>query len=415
MPNYHYTAKDWDGKTTEGIYSAASVAEALSHLGAQDLTVLHLQERTAPGTPLQTIRKPAVAGSRSGLFQGKKKGRARDFMVFCRQFGTMLQSGITALHGLKVLAEQMEQPAFREALNEVALNLEKGNTLAECFERQSDFFPRILISMVEAGELGGILDSVMFRLADHFEKQHDLREKIRSATMYPIVICAVAVAVMLVMVLFVLPRFGEMFTGLGIEMPLFTRLLMGSGTLILKYWYLILLLILASVLGVGHYLKTPEGKNRFDKLKLRAPLFGPIYKKNVLARFARTLSTLLASGVGILASLELVEKVIDNKVYAGSLIKAREVIRQGQPMTVPLRSSGLFPPMLLEMVHVGEETGSLDEMLSRSADFYENEVAYVVERLSGIIEPVLIVAIGIFVGGLVVSIIKPMFQIYQTI
>ena len=416
MGNYHYTAKDWDGKTTEGVYSAESVGEVLRHLSGRNLTVLDLREQAPAGSiRLKQTAAPAKARSRQELFKRKRKGRARDFMVFCRQFGTMLRSGITALHALQVLAQQMENPAFQEVLHDVATSLEKGNTLAECFERHADFFPRILISMVEAGEMGGILDAVMFRLADHFEKQHDLQEKIRSATTYPIVICVVAVLVMVVMVLFVLPRFATIFLDLGIEMPLFTRLLMGSGTFILKYWYIFLSLILALVFGVSYYIKTPPGKEAFDKFKLRVLLFGPIYRKNIIARFARTLSTLLASGVGILPSLELVEKVIDNDVYSQSLIRAREVIRQGQPMAAPLRSGGLFPPMLVEMVHVGEETGSLDEMLSRSADFYENEVAYVVERLSTIIEPVLIVIIGIFVGALVVSIIKPMFQIYETI
>ncbi|HHX86765.1 MAG TPA: type II secretion system F family protein [Firmicutes bacterium] len=415
MPSYHYTAKDWDGRTTEGVYSAGSVGEVLRHLSSRNLTVLNVREQTAVGAARQKMREPAAVKPRGELFQRKKKGRARDLMVFCRQFGTMLQAGMTALRGLQVLSQQMENPVFREVLTDVALSLEKGNTLAECFDHHSDFFPRILISMVEAGEAGGILDTVMSRLADHFERQHNLEEKIRSATVYPIVICVVAVAVMSVMVLFVLPKFAEIFVGLGIELPLLTRMLMGSGRFILSYWYFILALILALVLGARYYIQTPEGKESFDKFKLWIPLFGPIYQKMIIARFARTLSTLLASGVGILTSLELVDKVIDNELYSKSLERAREVIRQGQLMAFPLGASHLFPPMLVEMVHVGEETGALDEMLSRSADFYENEVTYVVERLSTVIEPVLLVVIGVFVGMLVVSIIKPMFQIYQTI
>lgn len=402
---YRFVAKDWQGYTRDGYHSAGNLREALDNLHSQNLVVLQIREQTG-GT------EKGIA-SRVNLF--KKKAKARDFMLFCRQFGTMLSAGMTALHALQVLVQQMEHLEFQEKIRRVAHDLEKGSTMEDAFGAHLDFFPKILVNMIAAGETGGILDEVLERLADHFQKQHDLEEKLRSATTYPVVITVVMFLVMSVMVFFVLPRFADIFDSIGIQLPLITRLLLGTVNFVLHYWYLVLGAMILLVAGLVYAINTPGGRLRFDRLKLKAPIFGPIYTKTVIARFARTLSTLMVSGVGLLPSLELVEKVIDNVVLGRSLEDVGEAVRTGQSISVPLRASAIFPPLVVEMVHVGEETGGLDEMLRRTADFYEAEVAYVVDRLGTIIEPVLILVIGFFVGLLIISIITPLFQIYQSI
>ncbi len=407
-PNYHYRAKDWGGKTVEGVYSAVNLREALDHLRARDLFVLDLKEQAA------TAGRSSRRGRPAGLLS-RKKVKSRDLMVFCRQFHTMIQAGTTALQGLKVLAQQAEHPLLAEKLDAVAVSVERGSTLAEAFGRHPAVFPSILVNMVNAGEEGGVLDTVMDRLADHFEKQHDLEMKISSATTYPIVITALAFAVMALMVLFVLPQFAAIFEGLGMRLPWITRALLEVSHFVIKYWYLVLGLLAGLVVALAYYIKTERGRRAYDRARLKVPLFGPIYRKAVVARFARTLGTLIASGVDLINALELVERVIDNRIYAETLARTRDVIRQGQAIALPLAASGLFPPMLVEMVHVGEETGALDNMLSRTADFYEQEVTFFLDRLGTIIEPLLLIGIGIFVGLLLVSIVMPMFQIYEMI
>jgi type IV pilus assembly protein PilC len=316
---------------------------------------------------------------------------------------------------LKIQAQQAENSALKEKLREVALDVERGGALAGALAKHGDFFPRIIVSMVEAGEAGGILDTVMDRLAEHFQNQHDLEEKIRSATMYPLIVTGLAVVVMAVMVFFVLPRFSMIFESMGLEMPFFTRSLLALSSFITGYWYILLALLLMLGLALRRYLRTPQGRERFDWLQLRLPIYGKIYRTMIVARFSRTLGTLLASGLGIVAGLELVEKVLNNVVLAGALAEARRVIRQGQTLALPLAASGLFPPMVVEMVHIGEESGSLDSMLERTAEFYEGELSFYLDRLGSVIEPVLIVFVGIFVAILLLSIIQPMMGIYQMI
>ena len=409
MPTFRYVARTMEGESSTGTISAPALREALEQLRAQDLFVISIREH---GAGLQ--RREASLDQLFARFR-EKKPKNRDFMVFCRQFATMLQAGITVLQILKIQAQQSENPSLREKLREVALEVERGGTLAGAMAKHGDFFPRLIISMAEAGETGGILDAVMERLAIHFQNQHDLEEKIRSATMYPLIVTGLAVVVMAVMVFFVLPRFSMIFESMGLEMPFFTRSLLALSSFITGYWYILLALLLMLGLALRRYLRTPQGRERFDWLQLRLPIYGKIYRTMIVARFSRTLGTLLASGLGIVAGLELVEKVLNNVVLAGALAEARRVIRQGQTLALPLAASGLFPPMVVEMVHIGEESGSLDSMLERTAEFYEGELSFYLDRLGSVIEPVLSVFVGIFVAILLLSIIQPMMGIYQMI
>lgn len=410
MATYRYLARNWEGETAAGTLSAAGQREALEQLRAQELFVIQLKEQSAA---LQLKDSPSFKSLLARLQERKPK--SRDFMVFCRQFAAMLQAGITVLQVLKIQAQQTENRALREQLREVTVEVERGGAFAGALEKQGGFFPRIMTSMVEAGEAGGILDAVMERLAAHFENQHDLEEKIRTATMYPLIVSMLTVAVMGLMVFFVLPQFAGIFEEMGFEMPLLTRILLALSGFVTGYWYLVIPLLVLLAGALLRYVRTPDGRRRLDRAQLRLPVYGKIYSNMIVARFARTLGVLLASGVGLLQSLELVEKVINNVVLAAALTEAQRMIRQGRPLALPLAASGLFPPMLVEMIHVGEESGSLDSMLSRTADFYEGELTFTLDRLSSVIEPVLIIFVGLFVGILLISIIQPMFGIYEMI
>ncbi|MGB3914636.1 MAG: type II secretion system F family protein [Dethiobacteria bacterium] len=406
MPTFRYVAKNWAGESREGECSAANLGEAIEQLRSQELFVINIKEQST----LLQLSSP-LAGLNIKL--SEKKPKSRDFMVFCRQFATMLQAGIPVLQILKILAQQSENEALREKLREITVDVERGSDLAGAMKKHGDFFPRIIVSMVETGEAGGILDTIMERLADHFQRQHDLEAKIRSATIYPAVVTVLAILVLLLMIFFVLPRFAEMLDPMGVEMPLITRVIMALADLFIRFWYLALGLLALLAFLLGRYLKTEHGRAAFDRLRLNLPIFGPLYTKMITARFTRTLATLLASGVALLSALELVEKVIDNRVLSGVLAETAQAIRRGQNIFVPLAESAIFPPMMVEMVHVGEESGTLDEMLSRSADFYEAEVTYFLDRLAAIIEPVLLIAVGFIVALLLISIMTPMLKMYE--
>jgi len=375
--------------------------------------VVDVKERSGRAASAEARQDSIAEKLKSLTF--KKKVTSRDFMVFCRQFATMIKAGMNVLRCLQVLSHQVDHPDFQERLQAIAINVEKGKTLTESLREYRDFFPSLLINMVEAGEAGGVLDTVLERLAEHFEKQHDLEQKLRSATLYPIVVSAVALIVLSVLVLFVLPQFSQIFVQMGVDMPWITRAILGLSDFVISFWYLVVALIIIVVVTLRRYIKTEKGRENLDSFRLKAPIYGPIYCKTIYARFARTLSTLLASGVNLLTALELVERVLDNVVVGATLEKTRDEVERGQVLAQPLAASGHFPPLLIAMTEVGEESGDLDGMLSRAADFFENEVSYVVDRLSTIIEPVLIVLIGGIVGLIVASIILPMFEIYQMI
>ena len=409
MPTFRYTAKSWEGETDSGTLNAPGLREALEQLRARELFVVSIKEQAA-GLQHQDISLDKFKARLQ-----EKKPKSRDFMVFCRQFATMMQAGITVLQILKIQAQQSENPVLKDRLREVVVEVERGGTLAGALEAQGKIFPQIIISMVEAGEAGGILDAVMERLAEHFQTQHDLEEKIRAATTYPIIVSALALVVAVVMVFFVLPQFALVFDNMGFEMPFLTRALLSLSNFVTGYWYIFIPLFILLVLALRSYIATPRGREQIDRLQLKLPLYGKIYSTMIVSRFSRTLATLLSSGVGLVQALELVERVINNSILGSGLAEARRVIRQGQPLAMPLAASGLFPPMLIEMVHIGEESGSLDGMLTRTAEFYEGELTFILDRLSSIVEPIMIGVVGLFVGLLLVSIIQPMFGIYDMI
>jgi len=351
------------------------------------------------------------------LFQsfGYRPYSYRDIMVFCRQFSTMLQAGITILQALKILSTQSDITALNKPVREVATEVERGNSLAAALRNRPNSFPLIMTNMVEVGEAGGALDTVMEKMADHFEKLHDLQEKIRSAILYPVFIICVALVVMAVMVVFVLPQFARIFYSIGMDMPFYSRLLLMAGTMIRENWFLLLLFFFILVTSLSWYKQTKKGRILYDLIRLRFPLFGKIYRYDLSARFTRILSTLLAGGVPLHRALDLVDKTIDNVIISKSIAEISAAINRGESIAGPLQKIKYFPVLLSEMVRVGEETGALEKTLDRTAVFYEREVSYFVERLSTILEPVLLLIVGGFIGLLVFSILSPMYQIFEMI
>lgn len=407
-PVYRYRATDWSGRKLKGSFSAAEPKELINLLRARGLIVIELAED-------RNLLTPGSSWSRRWDQLRYGKVGSRDFMIFCRQFAALIQAGMSALPALRALAGQMERAHFRRNLEQVATGLAEGNTLAASFNRQSDFFPLILVHMVEAGETSGALDIFLERLAEHFEQQHDLEEKIRSATIYPLFITGVAALVMVVMVIFVLPQFALIFRTMNLEMPLFASLILQGGSTVRQHWPAFCALFLLIAAAVHLALSTESGRLKFDLYRLRLPFFSRIYRQTMAARFTRMMGVLLSSGLNLVTALELSEKALDNRVLSRALKQTREAISQGQSMAEPLKNCRLFPPLLVEMIRVGEAGGALEEICLRTANLYERELSFTIARLGAMLEPVLLLVVGLIVGGLVFSILSPIYQVFQMI
>lgn len=386
------------------------MAEASHYLNSRSLHIIELKESLFSRLFRLTIMP---LGFLEKL--GFRPYSSRDLMLFCRQLATMLQSGIPLLHALKVLARQLENIAFRTKIDQVQMAVEEGSSFAEALAKQDRFFPPLLIGMVETGETAGVLDTIMDRMAEHYERQHDLEEKLRSATAYPLFISVVALVVILVMIVFVLPQFANIFNSFGMEMPLFSRILLQTGKLTAAYWPLLLLLLLLFYLSLKQFTKTDRGHLLADRFKLRLPIFGKIYRQTAAARFARSLSTLLASGIALHQALKLVDRVVGNLVFSQSIAGLSEALTRGDSLSAQLKEARSFPPLLVEMIRVGEESGTLDYTLNKTALFYEREVAYLVDRLGSLLEPILLLVVGLFIGLIVYSVMSPMYQVFQMI
>lgn len=408
-PQYRFKAKDRQGETISDLLGADSRNDALDRLHARNLVPLQVQEIRDSRLKLKKSALKLLHGI------GYRPYSNRDMMIFCRQFATMLKAGITMLQCLRILSRQAEIANLNKQVWIVSLEVEEGSSLAAAMRNHYESFPAIMINMVEVGETGGELDMIMERVADHFEKQHDLQEKIRSATLYPAFIIGVALIVVMVMVIFVLPQFSQIFNSLGMEMPFYTRLLLSGGNLIREYWLLVLLALVSALASLSWYGQTKKGKHKFDQIRLHFPLFGKIYRLTLSARFSRILGTLLAGGVTLHASLILVDRIIDNAVVSKSIGEISRAIVRGETIADPLQKIKYFPPLLSEMVRIGEETGTLENSLHSTAKFYEREISYFVERLSTILEPVLLLCVGLFIGLLIFSILSPMYRIFEMI
>jgi len=399
MPSFVYQARDRKGATSKGQIEAAGIREAAAKLRDEGFFISYLR----PVTESKTERG-------EGKRRGKRVG-LRDLLLFTRQFAVLIKAGVNITACLKIMEEQAENPVLGQVIAGIRRDVESGNPLYQALERFPKVFPSIYVHMVEAGEAGGQLETVLERLGEYFEREFMLRKKIVGALSYPVVIAVVAViAVVLVMVL-IMPVFVEMFLDAGIELPAPTKILIAISNFLGDYWYLILFFVAAAAGGFSFYRKTPQGKMAVDRFLYRMKIIGPVIQKTVVARFSRLLATLLDSGILITTSLEIVERAVANGVIASSVAEARRNLTKGSGLAGPLTETGAYPAMVTQMIAVGEETGELSTMLNEIADFYEKEAGYAVEGLTAMIEPAVIIFMGLAIGVIVISVIMPMMQI----
>lgn len=399
---YAYKVRDAQGRFTEGKVEAASEAAVADKLRAMGYV------------PLQV--RPANVGMQREVKLGfKKRIKPRDLAVFARQFATMIDAGLTMLRALSIMAEQVENPELRKVLRAVKQDVEAGHSLSSALGKWPRVFPPLMVSMAKAGEAGGFLDTAMRQIADNFEAEVKLRSKIKAALTYPTVVFVLAILMCIALLIFVVPVFKNMFEDLGGELPLPTRILVMLSAAMKYVVPLGAVLTGAFVWWWRRYGRTERVRNVVDPLKLRLPVFGNLFRKLALARFARNFSTLLSAGVPILQALDIVSDTTGSVVIGRALAEVKESVRQGESVAGPLSHHDVFPPMVVQMIASGEESGAIDAMLAKIAEFYDAEVESMTEGLTALIEPLMIAFLGGLVGSMIVALYMPMFKIYDMI
>ncbi len=406
MSVYNYTVRDSKGEAIEGSIDADT----------QDLVVSKLKDMGYFIINIDKLKEEKVKlKNRTISFSIFNRVRIRDLVVFTRQFATLISSGMSLLESLIVLERQTPNPKFKTIISEVRMHVESGHSLSESMERYSNVFNRLYVSLIRAGEAGGVLDKTMNDLADFLENEEEIKLKVRNKTAYPKFVLAFAVIISLVIIIFLVPTFQGIYDELGAELPMITQVIISIGNLFKKFYFYI---ILAVVVFGGRYLfrkfvRSPRGRYLMDRLKLNIPKFGDLFRKMSLSRFSRHFGILLTTGVPILNSLEIAKGVADNILIDNALEKIRKGIREGENISDPMSSMEVFPPMMVQMMAVGEKTGTLDEIASKIADFYEKEVSNTIDILVTILEPVMLLFVALFIGIIVISMYLPMFNIYQ--
>ncbi|MGM0841865.1 MAG: type II secretion system F family protein [Bacillota bacterium] len=400
MGRYKYTGRDQKGKKS-GVITASSKKDALIQLKKQEVRVIEILEM-----PETLMTKDITIGNPVKL---------QHLVIFLRQFATLLQAGVTVVDSTHILAEQTESKALGKALTEIEDELRDGNPLSEAFSRHKKIFEPMLINMLKAGEASGSLDETLEGLATHYEKQHITKQKIISALAYPMVVGVIAIGVVIFLLAAVVPTFVNMLTDFGGELPAITKFVIASSEFMQKFWYIVILFFVFIAITLAMLRRDKRSKYYLDYAILRIPIFGKMLQKAVLARMTRTLSSLFSSSVPILQALAIVEKVVENEVVARVIGESRRSLEKGTSLTDPMKRHWAFPPLVTQMIAIGEETGSLDSMLAKIADFYEKEVESATDRLKSLIEPLMIVMLAGLVGTIVTSILVPMFEIFNNV
>ncbi|MGD6961165.1 type II secretion system F family protein [Fictibacillus phosphorivorans] len=401
MAQFSYVGRDKSGKKRTGSVLGLSKREAVLKLKEKGIAVTEVQEMK------QTLfNKEISLGS---------PVKSQQFVIFLRQFATLLRAGVSVVDSTSIMAAQTESKALQKVLADVEEELRQGNPLSNAMSRHRNVFPPMVINMVSAGEAGGSLDDTLDQLATYFEKQHYTKQKIISAMMYPMIVGVVAVFVVIFLLAKVVPTFAAMLQEAGGELPAITRFVLGASDFVKGFWWLLLIFLVLFYLALLIIRKNKSSRYYFDYVILKVPIFGKLLQKSALARMTRTLSSLFSSSVPILQSLSIVEKVVGNEVVAKVIRESRSSLETGQRLIEPMKNHWIFPPLVTQMISIGEETGSLDEMLAKVADFYEKEVETGTDRLKALIEPLMIVFLASVVGTIVVSVMVPMFEIYKTI
>ena len=397
MAVFNYKVVDRDGKNKKGTIEAPNRDGAEKKLKSEGYSIMSLTEQSSP---LVNI----------GF---KKKVKSRDLGVFCKQFSAVIKAGVTIISALELMGDQIENKTLRKAIADARTYVEKGGTLADAFRVNPDVFPPIMINMVAAGEMSGNLEICLDRLVEHFEKDNALTSKIKGAMTYPIVVLCVMVIVIIVVLVAVIPNFASMFEDMGTQLPLATRAMMAAADFVKYKWWLLIIIVAAIVFGVKFFKKTPFGEQLFANLGLKAPIFGPLNVKTACSRFARTMSTLMASGISMIDAVEQVAKMMDNKIIRDGLMDAKVQVSKGVPLSKPLKDMEMLPPMLSAMTKIGEETGDIEEMLSKVADYYDEEVEAATNALTSAMEPIIMVILACIVGMIVAAVYGPIMSMYD--
>lgn len=432
MVEFIYKVRDRTGRVLEATAQAESPSALRARLASRGMSVVEIRaKKTSDGSKSQDSATDAFVEAAKRSFGGQgstspimtqvialmqPRVGLRDLVVFSRQFASMVKAGVAILRGLSVMVEQCENKKMKATLESVRKSVEQGLSLSDAMAQHPDVFDRLFVAMIRAGETGGILDEVLARLAEFQESASKLTQKVQAAMYYPIAVLLVAVLVLWGMLTFILPIFSKMFSEMGAELPAFTQLLLSLSDFVRSVWMLVLFIaLLATAAGIAKWYQTDDGRYKIDAFMLKVPVFGDLLKKVAIARFSRTFGTLIHSGVPMLSSLEVVKDTAGNAVIMRSIENVHNEVRQGGTVSKPLSRDPIFPPMVTQMVAIGEETGRMDEMLEKIADFYDVEVENAVEALTSLLEPIMVVGIGGIVGAVVIGMYLPIFTIINQV
>lgn len=402
MLSFKYSARDKQGRSLSGVVEAQDRASAIDMLRKQDLIIISVEE---------TSKKSGI----SLPFLTKQKIKIDDLVVFSRQLATMVDAGIPLVGALDILGEQMDNKTFGAIIKVVRTDVETGSSLSDALAKHKKVFSALFINMVKAGESSGMLDEILDRLAEYLEKTSALQKKVQSALVYPAIVTCMALGITLLMLLKVIPVFKNIFADFGAALPTPTMVLITISDALQKYFLLGVIIFVALIMLIGKYISTDKGRTRFDGMLLSMPIFGILFTKVAISKFARTLSTLIKSGVPILGAFEIVGKTSGNRVVEMAIDNVRANVREGENIAEPLARSKIFPPMVTRMVSVGEQAGELEKMLSKIADFYDQQVDASVSALTSLIEPLIIAFLGIVIGSIVICMFLPIFKITSVV
>jgi type IV pilus assembly protein PilC len=400
---FTYQVKDNKGRLHSGELAAPSSASAAQALRDRGYTPVSIEEKKISALQME-IKIP-------GLGRVKQK----DLAIFSRQFSTMINAGLSLLRSLDILADQTPNATLAEVIRGVKTSVEKGMSLSEAMQKHPKVFDRLYVAMVRAGEVGGVLDATLVRLADTLERSVELRGKVKSAMTYPTAVLGLVLLILTAMLVFVVPMFEGMYADLGGTLPLPTRVLLGVSRFTVSNWYILLGVAAAGIFGFRRWVTTAQGRFAFDRIKLRVPIFGGLTRKSAIARFSETLASLTRTAVPILQAMDIVSETAGNEVVARAIRDVQASVKEGDSLAAPLAQHAIFPPMVVQMLAVGEETGALDTMLDKLADFYNAEVNATVDSLTSLLEPLLMVVLGGTVGSMIVALYMPMFNLINLV
>ena len=414
MGEFSYQARNNAGKQVSGTVVAQNESDALGELRRQNLVVVSLAEKAAKkgaGWNLELFGGTATRGA------GRKRARVKlqDMIVFTRQLATMLSAGIPLLECLEILGEQAEDAGFRGVIETMVDDVRSGSDFSDALRKHPKVFTSIYVNMIKAGEASGQLDEILVRLAEYQEATAALRARIRAAMTYPVVSLVLIFGITIFLLIFIIPKFQDIFEGMNLKLPRPTVILLAVSSFMKNQWYVWLGAVVGAFFGITVYGKTPSGRLQLDWLKLKMPIFGPLFKKVAISRFARTFATLIQSGVPILGALEIVASTAGNRVIEDAVIEASTSVRQGDTLANPLAKSGVFPPMVCRMISIGEKSGALESLLEKISEFYDQQVSTTVESLTSLIEPLMIGIMGVLVGGMVLAIFLPIFELTKNV